>query len=653
MIGIRVTTTRLTLLGFFLVLVIAWFCYRPALSGAFLLDDIPNLGGLAQIGDVRTASDFVLSGASGPTGRPLALLTFALQANQFERGPRAFLKVNVFIHLLNAVLLAWCLYQLASLMAVERDRGILVATSAASLWLLLPLLATSSLLIVQRMTTLSALFSLLGLGSYLALRRNIEQTPHNSLIAMTVLLAVSTLLATFTKESGSLLPMFVLVIEATVLMRPESITQRNWRIWKFVVLVLPSVAVFAYLASRASYPEWMQDRKDFNAWERVLTEAQILWVYIQNAVIGLPVRLGIFQTEYPVSRSLLEFKTLIAGSAWLALLFAAIVRRRRWPLFALAVFWYLAGHVIESTVLPLELYFEHRNYLPIIGPVFALCAYLLLRSGRAWRVGLAAISLLVIVNAYLLYVFASIWGEPSVASRYWALNYPDSSRAVTNMATYQLTEEGPQRAIQTIRQFTAAHPEYAYLGIQELNISCLFVMESDREQIVAELERGLPNVVFTFTAGRMLSQLFTTTSAIDCGKITPATVERLAVRLHDNARYINDPYYSQFHHKLLAGIARFQGDREATMSNLEKAISYSPSSELNMMMVTTLAEAGDFSGADNFINNAMLNKPMNPLMAFAWQRDLEGLRAYVRELEKYVLQDQADGTTQGMETDKE
>ena len=645
--------TRLTLLGFFLVLVLAWFCYRPALSGAFLLDDIPNLGGLAQIDDVRTASDFVLSGASGPTGRPLALLTFALQANQFERGPRAFLKVNVFIHLLNAVLLAWCLYQLASVMAVERGRAILVATSAASLWLLLPLLATSSLLIVQRMTTLSALFSLLGLGSYLAFRRNIEQTPHNSLIAMTALLAVSTLLATFTKESGSLLPMFVLVIEATVLMRPESITQRNWRIWKFVVLVLPSVAVFAYLASRASYPEWMQDRKDFNAWERVLTEAQILWVYIQNAVIGLPVRLGIFQTEYPVSRSLLEFKTLIAGSAWLALLFAAIVRRRRWPLFALAVFWYLAGQVIESTVLPLELYFEHRNYLPIIGPVFALCAYLLLRSGRAWRVGLAAISLLVIVNAYLLYVFASIWGEPSFASRYWALNYPDSSRAVTNMAKYQLTEEGPQRAIQTIRQFTAAHPEYAYLGIQELNISCLFVMESDREQIVAELERDLPNVAFTFTAGRMLSQLFTTTSAIDCGKITPATVERLAVRLHDNARYINDPYYSQFHHKLLAGIARFQGDREATMSNLEKAISYSPSSELNMMMVTALAGAGDFSGADNFINNATLNKPMNPLMAFVWQRDLEGLRAYVRELEKYVLQDQADGTTQGMETDKE
>ena len=64
-------------------------------------------------------------------------------------------------------------------------------------------------------------------------------------------------------------------------------------------------------------------------------------------------------------------------------------------------------------------------------------------------------------------------------------------------------------------------------------------------------------------------------------------------------------------------------------------------------------QAGDFAGADNFINNAMLNKPMHPLRARAWQRDLEGLRTYVRELEKYMLQEQADNTTQGSETDEQ
>ena len=71
-----------------------------------------------------------------------------------------------------------------------------------------------------------------------------------------------------------------------------------------------------------------------------------------------------------------------------------------------------------------------------------------------------------------------------------------------------------------------------------------------------------------------------------------------------------------------------------------------------MMMVTALAGAGDFGGAENFIDNAMLKKPTNPIKALAWQRDMEGLRAYTRELEKYASQDQADDTTQGMETDK-
>ena len=262
----------------------------------------------------------------------------------------------------------------------------------------MPLLATSSLLIVQRMTTLSALFSLLGLGGYLTIRRNIEQTPRSSLVAMTAVLAISTLLAALAKESGLLLPTLVLVIEATVLMRPESIEQRGWRIWTFVVLVLPSVAVFAFAASRSLYPEWMALGRGFDGWERLLTESQVLWVYVLKAVIGLPVQLGIYQTEYPISRSLFELKTLVSVSLWSGLLIVAIVWRRRWPLFALAVLWYLAGHMIESTVLSLEIYFEHRNYLPIIGPVFALCAYLLLLPGRGWQVGLAAISLLVVVR---------------------------------------------------------------------------------------------------------------------------------------------------------------------------------------------------------------------------------------------------------------
>ena len=264
---------RLVLIGFCAVVALAWFCYQPAISGAFQLDDQFNLGGLEKVDDARSAFDFVFSGMSGPTGRPLALASFALQAENWERGAAAFLKVNILIHLLNAALLALCLYQLALQRAIGRKDAAIVAAAAASLWVLTPLLATASLIVVQRMTTLSALFMLLGLSAYLFTRAKVGDNPKRALTGMSASLVVGTVLAALCKESGVLLPVLVLVLEATVLERPNGVNVRHWRIWQSMFLVLPLTLLLAYLASRVNYPDSVVASRDFNAWERLLTEA--------------------------------------------------------------------------------------------------------------------------------------------------------------------------------------------------------------------------------------------------------------------------------------------------------------------------------------------------------------------------------------------
>jgi hypothetical protein len=636
----RFTTTNLYLLGFCLVLLLAWCSYRPALSGAFQLDDIGNLGGLARIEDTASAMDFVISGAAGPLGRPLALLTFALQAESWEQGAAAFLTVNVLIHLLNALLLAWCLYWMALQSGVEREKSTLVAAVAAGVWVMLPLLATASLLVVQRMTTLSALCMLLGLGGYLLARRQIDVKPTRALFGMSVSLAAGTLLAALAKESGLLLPVFVLVLEATILDRPTGIAMRRWRLWQSLFLLLPLLAIVAFLASRSAYPDSMVARRDFDAWERLLSEAHILWVYLRKALLGIPAELGIYQNPPQISRSLFDPLTLLACISWLALAALSVVWRRRYPLLALAVLWYLGGHLIESSVIPLELYFEHRNYLPIVGPVFALCSFLLLGPTKRRRVGMVVLPVFVLVSAYFLYTFASLWGEPSRSSRYWAMQYPQSVRAVSTMATYQLEEEGPRRTLQTIDQFVIAYPQYAYLRIQELNLRCMIAPDQDHGLVLAELERELPDVDFTYTAGTMLSQLFDTVASGQCNGVGADTVKSLANVLYSNRRYASDSSYGQFHFKLLAAISRRQGEYAESLENLRVAISHRPSSELNMMMVTALGGAGDFSAAHAFIDSAEKKGPGNLLRAVAWQRDLDGLRAYIHELERYSAGEQ-------------
>ncbi len=151
--------------------------------------------------------------------------------------------------------------------------------------------------------------------------------------------------------------------------------------------------------------------------------------------------------------------------------------------------------------------------------------------------------------------------------------------------------------------------------------------------MLRQLERRLPEVSFTYTAGTMLSELFSTSVATTCNGVDPDTVATLAWRLRGNPRYVDDPLYNQFHYKLLAGIARQQGNHTATIANLRQAIAKRPSSELNMMMVTALAGAGDFDAARNFIDDARLRRPANPLRALKWRRDLDGLQAYVDALE--------------------
>jgi hypothetical protein len=630
----RLTPTHFSLAGFAIVLLLAWFCYRPALSGDFQLDDFANLSGLQHVQDGATLLDFVLSGTAGPTGRPVALWTFALQADAWPEGAEAFLQVNILLHLLNAALLAALLFQLAQAQGAGRDRSAMIAAFAAGIWVLMPLLATSSLLVVQRMTTLSATFVIAGLLAYLLARRRIDDAPGKALVGMGASLTLATALAMLSKETGILLPVYALVLEATVLTAPRAVPGRHWRVFRGVFLGVPAAVVVVYLATQSVYPEWAVARRGFTGWERLLIEAQLLWVYLLKALVGLPSQLGIYQGPSP-ARSLFAAPVLLAIAAWLAVLATAYLRRRRWPLLALAVGWYLGGHLLESTVLPLEVYFEHRNYLPIIGPVYAAVAALTLAPRRVHVAGLVALPVFMALSAGFLYVFASMQGDPSTSSRYWAQRHPDSVRAVTRWVSYQLGEEGVPRALATLDDFVLRQPQHGYLRIQELNLRCIMMPAADHDPVIDELQKGLPSVEFTFTAGTMFSQLFDTVAARDCNGVDTTTVRELADRLLTNPRYAAVPGYVQFHYKLLAGIARQQGRMPDAIGYLEQAIAAQPTSELNMMMVTALGAEGEYEQARRFIEDAMQKAPLSPTWAWAWRRDLDNLRAYIDELERY------------------
>ncbi|MGE0086982.1 MAG: tetratricopeptide repeat protein [Desulfococcaceae bacterium] len=118
--------------------------------------------------------------------------------------------------------------------------------------------------------------------------------------------------------------------------------------------------------------------------ERLMTECRVLWHYISLFYFPASHRFSLLY-DYPLSRSLFSPpSTFFSILAWGILIFFAWFYRRKYRVFSWMIAWFLISHLIESTVLPLEIIFEHRMYLPTLGLAYGsvLITYDFFRTRR-------------------------------------------------------------------------------------------------------------------------------------------------------------------------------------------------------------------------------------------------------------------------------
>jgi hypothetical protein len=427
----------------FAALVLTFCAYYPGLTGAFMFDDS---GSIQQNSGIRIDSlDFyslggaALSRTYGIFGRQISMLTFAL--NYFANGldPYYFKLSNVFIHLANGL----CVFAAANLLLeahrrynepnLDQNTTRWISLALASAWLLHPLNMAGVLYIVQRMTSLSAFFTFLGIIAYTYGRLRIEENKFAwTWIALSFI--VMTPLAIFCKENGALLPAFLILVE-WIFFRFTFPTQREKRlliVFFALTLALPAVATLGFTLV---HPDWITSAyrmREFGLGERLLTEARVLWFYVSLIFAPDLTKLGMFHDDFGTSISILNPITTLAACASIAIAVGfSLFSRKRHPVAAFGILFFLVGHSIESSVLPLELVFEHRNYLPMFGLLFSLFYYLLMpgkqNESKNIRALVALIFILMLAGATFLR--ASNWGD-AVQMKFKELSHhPESVRA--------------------------------------------------------------------------------------------------------------------------------------------------------------------------------------------------------------------------------
>ena len=432
---------NLTLRWLVPVFIVCTVFYAASAGDYFLFDDVPALTAntaLAHMDSSRASAwrDVILSSNAGPTGRPLAMFSLALNAAwQDPLSAIPFKRTNLLIHLLCGLLLLGCLVQLqrAQSAAAVSCLGIPAMGLAVALWLLAPLHVSTVLYPVQRMAQLATLFALLGL--YLYTRWRNRWAEHGAsvaeLVAAGLWLGLVTLAAVMSKENGLLLLWLLPLVEWVFLRGRWAGGELPWlRRLALLALVLPPLLVAAVLLGTPEYILAGYGQRDFSFGERLLTQLRVLWHYVGWFVLPLPGQLGFLHDDIPVSTGwFAPGTTALAAVAWVLALAAALRATRACPWLLFGLLFFLIGHSMESSVLALEMVFEHRNYLPSVGLAIVLAGALTTVARRLPtiepRLLLLAFGLPLLL---LLGLRTHTWGDELRLAQFNARHHPDSAR---------------------------------------------------------------------------------------------------------------------------------------------------------------------------------------------------------------------------------
>jgi Flp pilus assembly protein TadD len=479
--------------GVALVALVVAAGYLHALPSAFHFDDITSVRdnpALDHPGDLRALWAFRPS-------RFVLYLSLAWNVALTGRAPAGIRAVNVLVHFLNALLVGWIAAELfrrvgAGRRAQKTPRPQVtpegVGLIAALLFAAHPLATQAVTYIIQRATSLTALFELAAVALYLKARREGRHV-------WWALSWSSAVIASFTKETAVILPLGVGLLEFTL----RGAGARPVRL----ALLVPYLVVVP-LVNWTSHLYNVEERRALTG----LTETAAIGhiTYLLTQLVVVPRYLGLWL--WPAGQNLdhdvavhpsLDLAVMAGIGCLVAASVGAALARRRYPVLALGWIWFIVCLIPESSLVPIrDVMYEHRTYLPMAGLAWGAAALLADFAaggrGRVLAPALVVAALVAVTHARnrVWRDEVSLWSDVTVKS-------PHKARGFNNVAMALEAGGRAGEAEAAYRRAIAVEPDYIYARV---NLGRLYGLAGRYREAVAVLEEArtlAPNEVEVMT----------------------------------------------------------------------------------------------------------------------------------------------------------
>lgn len=400
------------LLGLGIVILLGIIIYSNSFNCSFHLDDMRSIVDNIKIRDLSDVNAWWTFAPS----RPLGYFTFALNYHFNQLDVTYYHIGNLMIHLINACLVYWLTWLIFSSPAlkdhvISKDKKVIVLLTAL-LFVSHPLATQSVTYIVQRLTSMAALFYLLSLAFYVKARLSGKRNTLKYFLFAGSL--VSAVLAMLTKENTFTLPFAIVLFEIFFLQTKKlTLHLKDYRILLWMATFLGLILIVSKIYSFSIFnpiPPALGNTYTVTPVNYFFTQFNVIVKYIQ--LLFLPINQNL-DYDFPIANHFFELRTLLSFLLLVSLIILAIYLFKKNRLISFGIFWFFLALSIESSFIPLpDLIFEHRTYLPSFGFFLILSSglYVLLQNKQKY---LAAAVLIIIIgsNSFLTYQRNKVWQD--------------------------------------------------------------------------------------------------------------------------------------------------------------------------------------------------------------------------------------------------
>jgi tetratricopeptide (TPR) repeat protein len=622
---LKLINNKTQLFACLLIIVVGTIIYSNSFYGEFHFDDGMHIVQQNNLNDLSLYSKF--SSWIKINNRPLAYFTLAINRSLNGTNVFGYHVFNLIVHLSTSVMVFFFTLLMISQKIVKpiqiKGKEKIVALFVALIFLCHPIQTQAVSYIIQRMTSLAALFYITSCFFYFKAR--LSQVAGNlnlKFVLYYLIMAVTAIAAILSKQIAITLPLTYLLIEFFFI-RNKQEKRFNMFLLTGVIAILIS---FIVIVIGGLLP---QETESISRFEYFLTQLKVLVKYVQLLVLPISQNLDY---NFPISKSIWGIYELISGFGLMSLLGSIFILYRKYPLISFGLAWFFITLLVESSIIPIrDVIFEHRLYLPMFGFAIILVVVLLEIFNKfkrtqfilAFSIIIAAYACLTIVRNTVWKTNLSLWSDVVQKS-------PNKARPHINLgiAYFKLL-----KPILAIEQFNMANKLAPKNNQIYYNRAESYLVLNRPEEAIQDLNQSISlnnkfakSYVARAKAKILLNNL--DAAVIDCSKaialkpeLESAWFERSKVYLFTGEIQkaesdlnvvinLNPNYAAALNNRAL--VLLYQGKNKEAISDLDKAIYLDPKL-INTYndMAKTCYKMGQFNFSITYLTSSLQYNPKN------------------------------------------